>query len=33
VRPDPFFRYSIRVDGVFQPEFKARLERDFASPS
>jgi hypothetical protein len=25
---DPFFRYSIRVDGVFTPEFVARLERD-----
>lgn len=28
VRADPFFRYSIRVDGVFTPEFRARLERD-----
>jgi hypothetical protein len=25
VEPDPFFRYSIRVDGVFQPEFLRRL--------
>jgi hypothetical protein len=28
VASDPFFRYSIRVDGVFQPEFLARLQRD-----
>jgi len=28
VRADPFFRYSVRVDGVFQPDFQARLERD-----
>ena len=29
----PFFRYSIRVDGVFDPGFSARLERDLrASP-
>jgi Rieske 2Fe-2S family protein len=25
VEPDPFFRYSIRVDGVFRPDFVARL--------
>jgi Rieske 2Fe-2S family protein len=25
VEPDPFFRYSIRVDGVFEPEFEDRL--------
>jgi hypothetical protein len=25
VLPDPFFRYSIRVDGVFDPAFLARL--------
>jgi hypothetical protein len=25
VEADPFFRYSIRVDGVFRPEFVARL--------
>jgi hypothetical protein len=24
----PFFRYSIRVDGLFHPEFLAQLERD-----
>jgi hypothetical protein len=24
----PHFRYSVRVDGVFQPAFVARLERD-----
>ena len=28
VEADPFFRYSIRVDGVFEPAFLARLERD-----
>jgi hypothetical protein len=28
VAPDAFFRYSIRVDGVFQPAFLARLEED-----
>jgi hypothetical protein len=28
VAPDPFFRYSIRVDGVFTPRFLARLGRD-----
>jgi Rieske 2Fe-2S family protein len=28
VRADPFFRYSLRVDGVFRPEFLARLERE-----
>jgi hypothetical protein len=27
VDADPFFRYSIRVDGVFQPDFLATLER------
>lgn len=26
VEADPFFRYSIRVDGVFQPEFLRRLQ-------
>lgn len=26
VEADPFFRYSFRVDGVFKPEFLARLE-------
>lgn len=25
VRPDPWFRYSIRVDGVFSPSFAARV--------
>lgn len=25
VEPDPFFRYSIRVDGVFDPDFSARM--------
>ena len=28
VEPDPFFRYSLRVDGVFQPELLERLARD-----
>jgi hypothetical protein len=28
VDADPFFRYSIRVDGVFLPDFLATLERD-----
>jgi hypothetical protein len=28
VAPDPFFRYSIRVDGVFEPDFLQRLRRD-----
>ncbi|HEV8269078.1 MAG TPA: hypothetical protein VGR00_12625, partial [Thermoanaerobaculia bacterium] len=27
VLADPFFRYSIRVDGVFTPEFMERLGR------
>jgi hypothetical protein len=27
VAADPFFRYSIRVDGVFEPRFLAALER------
>jgi hypothetical protein len=25
VEPDPFFRYSIRIDGVFEPEFVERM--------
>jgi hypothetical protein len=29
VEPDPFFRYSIRVDGVFEPDFLARVRRDW----
>lgn len=28
VSPAPHFRYSVRVDGVFDPAFLARLERD-----
>ena len=28
VEADPFFRYSIRVDGVFRPELLAKLEGD-----
>jgi hypothetical protein len=30
VEADPFFRYSIRVDGVFRPDFLATLERQLA---
>ena len=30
VDADPFFRYSIRVDGVFRPDFLATLERELA---
>ncbi len=29
VEPDPFFRYSIRVDGVFTDAFVAALRRDW----
>ena len=25
VEPDPFFRYSIRVDGVFEPAFVEQM--------
>jgi len=28
VDPDPFFRYSIRIDGAFRPEFLEQLRRD-----
>lgn len=28
VAPAPHFRYSVRVDGVFLPEFRERLERE-----
>lgn len=28
----PHFRYSVRVDGVFLPEFRERLERDANAP-
>jgi hypothetical protein len=31
VAADPFFRYSIRVDGVFSPRFLARLQRDLGA--
>jgi hypothetical protein len=27
VEHDPFFRYSVRVDGVFEPDFVRRLQR------
>lgn len=30
VEADPFFRYSIRVDGVFRPDFLATLQADHA---
>jgi hypothetical protein len=30
VEPDPFFRYSVRVDGFFRPELLARMRRDLA---
>jgi hypothetical protein len=29
VEADPFFRHSIRVDGVFTPAFLARVKRDW----
>jgi hypothetical protein len=29
VEADPFFRYSIRVDGVFAPSFLERMARDY----
>jgi hypothetical protein len=29
VEPDPYFRYSVRVDGVFREGFLARLRRDW----
>ncbi len=31
VEADPFFRYSVRVDGVFTPDFVARLRQDHAA--
>jgi hypothetical protein len=30
VEADPFFRYSVRVDGFFRPELLERLRRDMA---
>lgn len=33
VEAAPFFRYSIRVDGVFQPEFLQRLRGSHPQPS
>jgi hypothetical protein len=33
VDADPFFRYSIRIDGVFRPDFLATLETDLSVPS
>ncbi len=32
VEAAPFFRYSLRVDGVFTPAFLERLRQDHASP-
>ena len=32
VDADPFFRYSLRVDGVFRPELLERLARDHHAP-
>jgi hypothetical protein len=29
VEADPYFRYSIRVDGMFREDFMARLRRDY----
>ena len=31
VHADPFFRYSVRVDGVFEPEFLERIRREMAA--
>ncbi|XXX81594.1 hypothetical protein WMF30_22825 [Sorangium sp. So ce134] len=31
VEADPFFRYSVRIDGTFTPEFIAALRRDHGS--
>lgn len=33
VESDTFFRYSIRVDGSFTPEFRARIQASLSSPS
>jgi hypothetical protein len=30
VEPDPFFRYSVRIDGVFEPSFLERLRKDWS---
>ncbi len=30
VEPDPFFRYSVRIDGFFRPEFLQHLRRTMA---
>ncbi len=32
VASDPFFRYSIRIDGVFTDEFLEQLEREHGAP-
>jgi hypothetical protein len=32
VDADPWFRYSIRIDGVFRPDFLEMLERETKSP-
>jgi hypothetical protein len=33
VEADPYFRYSIRVDGVFERRFHERLRRDYGAPT
>ena len=33
VAPAPAFQYSLRVDGIFDPDFVARLERDLGGRS
>jgi hypothetical protein len=33
VLADPWFRYSVRVDGVFRPEFADRLRRERPGPA
>ncbi|KYF78309.1 hypothetical protein BE17_53340 [Sorangium cellulosum] len=33
VEADPFFRYSLRIDGTFTPEFIEALRRDHGAPS
>jgi hypothetical protein len=33
VEADPFFRYSVRVDGVFEPAFMRALRRHYGEPA
>lgn len=28
VHADPWFRYSVRVDGIFEPDFLERIRRE-----